>query len=148
VTSTGFEPASYSVSSLTASRWLAKQADLVETRLSDVARKTLRFRATRERTIKCLTGIEPAVLAAGLEPASSFDPGSEPGGYAIRLRERETRKHTLGDGIRTRGLSGRIQTEVLHHVELHPKHAADGRPPANRTQRELLIRKLRATSPS
>ena len=83
------------------------------------------------------------------------------------------RKHALGDGIRTRGLFGWIRTEVLHHVELHPKHARlvrtprvelgwDAyktswlhrsrvrirRPPASRTQRELLIRKLRATGPS
>jgi hypothetical protein len=33
------------------------------------------------------------------------------------------RMHALGDRIRTYGLFGRIQTEVLHHVELHPKHA-------------------------
>jgi hypothetical protein len=145
--------------------------------------------------MRCLAGIEPAVLAAGLEPASSFDPGSEPGGYAIRLREREHASMLWATGFEPMassvGSEPKCSTTLSYtqsmprmvrtpRVELgwnaykaswlHRSHVRICRPPAvdpewtesslldgvhgglrseaKCTQRELLIRKLRATGPS
>ena len=121
----GVEPMTYSLMAQIVSRagWLPSKRTLSRRSSRTSSRKTRRLRVKRRSVIGCFMGIEPTVLAAGLEPASSCDSGSEPGGYAIRLREQETPHACFGRRDSNPWPLRLDPTEVLHHVELHPKHA-------------------------